>query len=61
MAPGTSIAVASSRARRLRGALLLALLLAASAVAAAGDPGAPVYIWRDANGVVRFSAPPQPR
>ena len=58
MAPATSTATASSRARRVRNALLFVLLIAASAGAAWAGDSAPVYIWRDANGVVRFSAPP---
>ncbi len=61
MALATSIAVASSRARRLRIALLLAVLFLPVVAAAADSNGAPIYIWRDANGIVRFSTPPQPR
>jgi hypothetical protein len=60
MAPATSAAVASFRSRRLRVALLLAVLLIPAAAAASSDTSAPVYIWRDANGVVRFSAPQPP-
>ena len=49
--------MASATSRRLRVALLLTMLLLPSAVAASGA-ATPVYIWRDAAGVVRFSAPP---
>ena len=50
---------ASNRARvsRLRVAMLLAVLLIPAAAATAGEEEATVYIWRDASGVVRFSAP----
>ncbi len=60
MAPATSTAAASSRSRRLRLALLLAISLAPAA-AHGGPKDGPVYIWRDANGVVRFSVPAPPR
>jgi len=42
-------------ARRLRVALLLAMVLVPSAGGSSGTASA-VYIWRDAAGAVRFSA-----
>ncbi|MBX3024655.1 DUF4124 domain-containing protein [bacterium] len=47
--------------RRLGLALLLALVVAAAVAAAADQGKSTVYIWRDAGGVVRFSAAPPPR
>jgi hypothetical protein len=51
--PGT---LALLTARRLRVALLLAMVLVPSAGGSSGAAPA-VYIWRDAAGAVRFSAP----
>ncbi len=50
----TSPAAASAWARRWRAALLLVVLIAAPA--AAGTSAPPVYIWRDAQGSIRFSS-----
>jgi hypothetical protein len=57
MAHATALASGSNRSRRWRVALLLAgLLLAAATVGTPRQPGV-VYIWRDADGGVRFSRP----
>ena len=53
----TSSAQKRMRPPRLRVAVLLAALLVPAAAATAGEQETTVYIWRDANGVVRFSAP----
>jgi hypothetical protein len=60
MAPATPAAISQDRWRRRGGALLLAMMLtsAAGAAWAADGKDAPVYIWRDANGTVRFTSPP---
>ncbi len=58
----TSPAAAAAWSRRWRAALLLAMLIAAPAAAGTAKP--PVYIWRDAQGGIRFSpgaAPVAPR
>lgn len=53
--------MASAAPRRLRFALLLAVLLLPSA-GGTHTTASSVYIWRDAAGAVRFSAPaPPPR
>ena len=57
MTPVASSVANEARRTRLRVALLLAFLLIPAAAATAGEEEATVYIWRDANGVVRFSAP----
>ena len=57
MTPVPASAANPARRSRLRVALLLAFLLIPAAAASAGEEDATVYIWRDANGVVRFSAP----
>jgi len=62
MPPDTSPAAASAWSRRARAALLLVVLVAAPA--ASGTAAPPVYIWRDAQGGIRFSsgaAPVAPR
>ena len=46
--------MASVTSRRVRAALVIAVLRAP----AVGVAAPPVYIWRDANGVLRFTAPP---
>ncbi|MFN8641007.1 MAG: hypothetical protein U0802_04860 [Candidatus Binatia bacterium] len=48
--------MALATSRRLRLALLLAVLLLPSA-GGTSQTTSPVYIWRDAGGAVRFSAP----
>lgn len=55
MASGTASVGSTWRQNRLRVALLV-FTLALPAIAAADD-NATVYIWRDANGVIRFSGP----
>jgi hypothetical protein len=47
--------MAPAMGRRLRAALLVALVFLPSAGASRATP---VYIWRDAGGAIRFSAPP---
>ncbi|MDX2166165.1 MAG: hypothetical protein SF182_03855 [Deltaproteobacteria bacterium] len=61
MASHTSPDAASSRSRRLRRALIVAMLCAAPLAASmlhamsSDVPAARVYVWRDAGGAVRFS------
>ena len=57
MTPVPSSAPNQAWGCRLRVALLFAFLLLPAAAATAGEGEATVYIWRDANGVLRFSAP----
>jgi hypothetical protein len=61
MALHTSPAAASSRSRRLRRAVITAMLLAAPLAAqvlfesSADRTAAQVFVWRDASGAVHFS------